>query len=166
MQALALEYPRHELGQVRAGIAQRGDLELTGELEALAFLLRLAEVDFLHHLVSAAGAVAAASSFLPPWNHSRMESHRRLKKPPCGASSSATSGTDCSGLPSSVTRRVPTCWPFLNGATRVAGMSMVALSWSYWPRLTVTSSGSVMPSGSVSASPFHSFGVASGLPAS
>jgi hypothetical protein len=33
---------------------------------------------------------------------------------------------------------------------------------SYWPRLTVISSGALMPIGSVSASPFHNFGVASG----
>ena len=92
-----------------------------------------------------------------------MLSHRREKKPPCGASFNATSGTLCTGWPASVMRSVPTCWPFLNGAISVAGMSMVALSWSYWPRLTVTSTSSATPSGNWFVAPFHSRGVASGL---
>src|SRR6185312_2950912 len=121
-----LQQLRHPGGQVGAGAAHRGDLEITRELESLAFLLRLGEVDRLHYFASAACSVLS----LLPWNHNRMVSHRREKKPPFGASASATSGTFCTGWPARVTRRVPTCRPFLNGAIRVAGMSMVALSLS------------------------------------
>src|SRR5690242_12362609 len=155
VQAGALEQLRHARGQAGIGLAHRGDLELAGKPEALALLLRLAEVDLVHHFAPGAAAGAAASAFLLPWNHSRIESHRREKKPPCGASFSAISGTLWIGWPSSVTRSVPTCWPFLNGAIRVAGMSMVALSWSYWPVFTVTSTFSATPIGSWFASPFH-----------
>src|SRR5690242_7373323 len=159
VQTGAFEQLRHVAGQVGAGAAHGGDLELAGELEAPALPLRLVEVDRLHHLALGACSVLPVSL----WNQSRMLSHRREKKPPCGASASATSGTVCSAWPSRLMRRLPICWPFSNGAIRVEGMSITALSLSYWPVLTVTSTSLATPIGKVSASPFHNRGVASGL---
>src|SRR5690348_11367179 len=142
-QAGAAQDFRDAVAQIGAGVAHRRDLEAAGKLEALAFVL-LDVVQLAHRSPQseAAGAavldagdtvtVGAGAVVMPVpwWNHNRIASHRRLKKPPCGASFNTTSGSVTSGLPSNVTFSVPTFWPFWNGATSVVGISSVALSWS------------------------------------
>src|SRR5581483_745536 len=67
------------------------------------------------------------SLFLSPLNQSRIPSESRPQKPASGASARATSGRSTSTLPSSATLTVPTCWPFVYGAIRRLGISIVAL---------------------------------------
>src|SRR5690242_1270128 len=153
---------RHALAQVGARLAHRGDFEAAGKLEALAFLRREV-VQIAHHhrvfgvLIAAGGAtetepVGTAVVVLPDpprWNHSRIASHSRLKKPPCGASCSATSGASSTGLPSSVTCSAPIRWPCLNGAISRAGISSAAFSSGYLPRGMVTTASWVNPRGKI-----------------
>src|SRR6185437_13525191 len=178
VQAQPAQDLRHALAQVGVGFAHRGDFEAAGKLEALAFLRReVVEVAHRHCVFGVPTGVGAPTDVapvgtavvvlpVPPWwNHNRIASHNRLKKPPCGSSCNATRGASSTGFPSSVTCSAPTLWPCLKGAIRRAGMSSVAFSSEYLPRGIVITASWVNPSGKELLAPFHNRGVASGFPA-
>src|SRR5207248_8947569 len=79
--------------------------------------------------VAAPGLDTAATPglTLSPFHQSRTPSDIRPQNPASAASARATSGRSAKVLPSSVTLSVPTGWPFVYGAIRRPGTSMLAL---------------------------------------